>query len=132
MSQKDLQGKDKRLASFFSASPRERAAFEAGIKLGGIYHQYTGMPISGENKAAVEKAIEKSVKVQPYVHAAKVEIRKPGLHNKRGQFDYGTLGGEDLYVELELIYQGVTVLAVMEYLEEEGYPLMYIKEVREE
>jgi len=123
--------KEERFERFFEASRRERAAFEAGIKLGGIFHQFLGTPLSLSNKRALEKAIEESVRIQPYVHSVHVEIRKQGLHEKREEFDYATLRGEDLYVELVLRYKEVELLAVMEYLENEEYPLMFIKKIKE-
>jgi len=125
------QAREEHFERFFSISPRERATFEAGIKLGGIFHQFVGLPLSLTNKQAVEQAIQESVKVQPYVVSAKVEIRRHMLHKKKGEFDYTTLKGTDLYVELVLRFKNVELLAVMEYLEKEGYPLMYIKEIRE-
>ena len=123
--------KEERFECFFEASHRERAAFEAGIKLGGIFHQFVGTPLSLSNKRALEKAIEESVRIQPYVHSAHVEIRKQGLHEKREEFDYATLRGKDIYVELVLRYKDVELQAVMEYMEKEDYPLMFIKEIRE-
>ena len=123
--------KEERFERFFKASHRERAAFEAGIKLGAIFHQFIGTPLSLSNKRALEEAIEESVKVQPYVRSVRVDIQRQGLHEKREQFDYTTLKGEDLYVELVLRYKDVELLAVMEYLKEEDYPLMYIKKIND-
>ena len=126
---RDEKTRDERLGDYFTASDRERAIFEAGIKLGGIFHQFVGTPLSLSNREALERAIEESVKVQPYVCSARVRIRRLGLHKKEEEFDYGTLQGEDLQVELVLRYRGVRVVAVMEYIEEEDYPLMYIREI---
>ncbi|MEE9268050.1 MAG: dihydroneopterin aldolase family protein, partial [Thermoplasmata archaeon] len=36
-------------ADYFECTDAERAAFEAGIKLGSIFHQYVGAPVSPEN-----------------------------------------------------------------------------------
>ncbi len=130
MTEPDSSGKDSRLAKRFSSNSRERAAFEAGIKLGGLFHQFTGIPLSLSNKEAVERAMEASVLVQPYVEEVTVEIRRP-LHRKKEEFDYTTLRGEDLYVELSLLFEGVRVLAVLEYLPKEDYPLMYIRDISE-
>ena len=128
---KEISEKERRLDLFFSCTKRERAAFEAGIKLGGIFHQFVGLPLSSSNKEAVEKVIEESVKIQPYVKSVKVKIKGENLKPKEDEFDYTTLKGEEIYLELRVNYKDVEVVAVMEYIEEENYPLMYIKEIKE-
>ena len=45
---------------YFKCSDRERAIFEAGIKLGTIYHQYVGAPLNLSNVESLEKAISAS------------------------------------------------------------------------
>ncbi|HEU12762.1 MAG TPA: dihydroneopterin aldolase, partial [Euryarchaeota archaeon] len=52
---------------YFNCNDRERAVFEAGIKLGTIYHQFVGTPISKDNVEPLERSIEESIKVQPFV-----------------------------------------------------------------
>ncbi|MFH0966806.1 MAG: dihydroneopterin aldolase family protein, partial [Methanobacteriota archaeon] len=39
-------------------SDRERAAFEAGIKLGALYHQWVGTPVSRESANSLKLAME--------------------------------------------------------------------------
>ncbi|MBQ3684350.1 MAG: hypothetical protein II925_02025, partial [Methanomicrobium sp.] len=41
-----------------SPDNKAQAVFEAGIKLGALYHQWVGTPISPKTAASVEKAIE--------------------------------------------------------------------------
>ncbi|MGI0149977.1 MAG: dihydroneopterin aldolase family protein, partial [Thermoplasmata archaeon] len=44
--------------SYFAGTDRDRAAFEAGIKLGSIVHQFVGAPLTRGNAGALERAIE--------------------------------------------------------------------------
>src|SRR3990170_3852165 len=53
------------LARFFRCSDRERAVFEAGVKLGSVYHQYVGCPVDRRGVAALERAIEAGVRGPP-------------------------------------------------------------------
>ena len=48
-------------------SDREQVVFEAGIKLGALYHQWVGTPISRASAGSVEAAIERAVILQPFV-----------------------------------------------------------------
>src|SRR5207249_10208342 len=50
--------------SYFAGTDRDRAAFEAGIKLGSILHQFLGVPLTARNAAAVERAIEETAHLQ--------------------------------------------------------------------
>ena len=59
---------------FFNCTDRERAAFEAGIKMGTIFHQFIGTPVSIKNAEVLEKSIENSIMIQPYVKSCKVVI----------------------------------------------------------
>jgi len=117
---------------YFACSDAERAAFEAGIKLGALFHQFIGVPLTRGNVAHIERAIEEAVKVQPYVVDVKVRIE-----NMEGAGDslyrYTTLSPDMLNVELVVRYRKVRVRAHLDYREDLRYPLMYISEVvREE
>ena len=57
-------------------SNREQAVFEAGIKLGALYHQWVGTPISKRSAASVETAIEKAVILQPFVEEITVTLNR--------------------------------------------------------
>ncbi|WP_337860617.1 dihydroneopterin aldolase family protein [Ferroplasma sp.] len=111
---------------YFHCTDRERAIFEAGIKLGAIFHQYTGMPINESNKEDIEKTIEKSVKLQPFVNNIRVKISMKGQNGT--SFNYNSLSGEMLDVELAVSYNGQEVKARMQYLQALNYPLMYLEE----
>ena len=46
---------------------QNQAVFEAGIKLGALYHQWVGTPVSQNSAAGLESAIEQAVILQPFV-----------------------------------------------------------------
>jgi len=114
---------------FFDCSDTERAAFEAGIKLGTIYHQFVGTPISRDNVALLEKAIAEGTKIQPFVEDAKVRISREELKRKKGEFDYVSLSGNMLKVRLVVEYGNVRVTAGMKFVGEINYPLMFIEKI---
>jgi len=125
MKRKDIAKK------YFRCTNSERAAFEAGIKLGTIYHQFVGTPLSLENVESLEKAMEASLKVQPFVKSAKVKIDRKGITKKGGFYKYLTLEGKMLNVDLEVQYEDKIAICKLEYIEEMDYPLMYIKEIKD-
>lgn len=116
---------------YFNCNARERACFEAGIKLATVYHQFVGTPVSIENVDSLERAIENGVRIQPFVKDVRVHIRRERLRAKRDEYDYLTLTGSMLEVSLTIRYKNVEVKAEMKYIQEMEYPLMMIKEVRE-
>lgn len=114
---------------YFECSDSERAAFEAGIKLGTIYHQFVGTPISRDNVELLETAIAEGTKIQPFVKDAEVHISRNELKKKRGEFDYLSLSGNMLTVRLVIEYNGVRVIAGMRFIPEINYPLMYMEKI---
>jgi hypothetical protein len=114
---------------YFECGDRERALFEAGIKLGTIYHQFVGTPVSKANADAVERAIEESARIQPFVEDVKVHIDRATLREKRGPYDYYTLTGLMLQVYIRVRYGGAVVEAEMRKIDELSYPLMYVTRV---
>ena len=114
---------------YFDCSDRERAAFEAGIKLGTIYHQFVGTPISRDNVALLEKAIAEGTKTQPFVEDAEVHISREDLKRKKGEFDYVSLSGNMLTVRLLVEYKDIRVSAGMKFVKEINYPLMYMDKI---
>jgi hypothetical protein len=111
---------------------RDRAIFEAGIKLGTVYHQFVGVPINKNNIEVLEKAIEESVKVQPFVETVSVKIDSEILKKSGGVYKYLTLTGNMIHVELVIRYQNIRVFCKLNYVKEMDYPLMYISDVIEE
>ncbi|MDD1715811.1 MAG: dihydroneopterin aldolase family protein [Methanolinea sp.] len=103
---------------------REQAIFEAGIKLGALYHQWVGTPVSPGTAPGLEKAIEKSVGLQPFVQQIHVS-----LDNRRmnpNTYGYSELSGLMFRVE---IATRVGQASCRARLRPEGeYPLMEIVE----
>jgi hypothetical protein len=117
--------------SYFRCSDSERAAFEAGVKMGTIYHQFVGVPLSSDNVRTLEKAIEAGCSVQPFVEKVTVTIDRTMLRKKRGQYDYVSLTGDMLDVNMVVRYKSARVKASMKFLEEMNYPLMFIEDISE-
>ena len=115
--------------SRFNCSVRERACFEAGIKMGTVYHQFVGTPFSLANVSQLERAIEKAVMVQPYVSDVKVRISTDGLVKNGDTYSYKSLTGEMIDAVVSIDMDGTKVTAEMRYDAELGYPLMYISNI---
>lgn len=111
---------------------RERACFEAGIKLGALYHILSGIPVSKNEKIlnSIEEGIEAAISCQPYVKLVKIRLdRNKILGNKSTEFDYDEVSGKVISAELLLEYKSVSVLAKVDWIEELQYPLMYIEKI---
>jgi len=121
--------REQKADSHFSCSDSERAAFEAGIKLGTIFHQYVGVPLSPDSVGTLEHAIEAGSKVQPFVEDVKVTIDRSKLREKKGQYDYVPLTGDMLDVTLVVRFRSTRVRASMKFLRDMNYPLMYIEKI---
>ena len=106
---------------------RERAIFEAAIKLGALYHQWVGTPISQESAASVESAIEKAVILQPFVEAITVRLDRSQM--KKNVFGYSELSG--LMFDVEIVTRVGYSYCRAALTPENGYPLMKIVECNE-
>jgi hypothetical protein len=125
-----MPSKREELASgYFNCTLQERAVFESGIKLGTIYHQFVGTPLSTSSVESLEKAIEDGVRVQPFVKDIKVKITRKALRRKKDEFDYQTLTGPMMEVVLTIAIENVTVISEMRYVDDLRYPLMYVKSI---
>ena len=106
---------------------REALMFEAGIKLGGVFHQYLGIPLSRGTAPQLARAIERAVGLQPYVRAVTVRLRpERGGPLGPGRFAYRYLTAEMLDVVLTLADGPVTVTARLAYRPDLRYPLMRV------
>ena len=108
-------------------SDREIAAFEAGIKLGAIYHQWTGTPVSKQSADSLEDAIEKAHKLQPYVASVSVTLDRTRIIPNT--FGYSELTGLMFDVHLTTCVNTTTCKTRLSAVG--GYPLMEIKEFNE-
>ncbi len=115
--------------SYFAGNERDRAVFEAGIKLGSIFHQYVGAPLTRDTARDLERAIESATRVQPMVEDVRVRIDRKRLRS-RGPYKYASLSEEMLHAEVTVRVGAARATAVLRYVPELDYPLMYLKEIR--
>ena len=106
---------------------REQAVFEAGIKLGALYHQWVGTPISRKSAASVETAIEKAVILQPFVEEITVHLNRDLM--TENVFGYSELSG--LMFDVEIVTRVGFAYCRARLRPEIGYPLMQIVECHE-
>lgn len=105
----------------------ETASFEAGIKLGALYHQFVGTPVSTESVPSLETAIERSIANQPYCNRVSVNLDEDRIEADANRFGYAEVTGTYLDVEVEIDYDGSTATARMKL--EDGYPMMRLVSV---
>ena len=112
-------------------TPTEQLCFEAGIKLGGIFHQYLGIPVAPRTAPALARAIEAAVGLQPFVDQVRVriDVRRGGPVG-RGRFAYRYLTPEMLRVDLTISEGANRVDAVLRYRPDLRYPLMSLARIR--
>lgn len=106
---------------------REQAVFEAGIKLGALYHQWVGTPVSEESAASVESAIEKAVILQPCVEEITVRLDRGMM--KANIFGYSELAG--LMFDVTIVTRVGFAYCRARLAPHTGYPLMQVVECRE-
>jgi dihydroneopterin aldolase len=112
----------------YRASDREMAVFEAAIKLGALYHQWVGTPVSMDSAETLEQAIEKSVILQPFVEEITVNLNRALM--SPNEFGYSELCG--LMFDVEIITR-VRFSYCRAVLKPHGnYPLMEIAEINEQ
>lgn len=111
---------------------RDRAVFEAGIKLGALYHQFVGTPINVDTIDDLARAIEESVALQPYVRSVSMSIDKDMVEKKLNpKFGYCELEGRMLHVSLQVLYKNTIATVELAYDEEQDYPMMSVKKIEE-
>ncbi|HEY5539585.1 MAG TPA: dihydroneopterin aldolase family protein [Thermoplasmata archaeon] len=115
------------LRGFFQCSDRERAIFEAGVKLGSVYHQFVGTPLDTRSVRALERAIEAGVRAQPNVQSVRARIDRAALRRGTTKMGYASLTGDMLDVTVTTRVGGSTAIGRLRYVASLKYPLMYIK-----
>lgn len=113
---------------YFDCTDEERAAFELGIKLGALFHQFIGAPVSSKNIDILERAIEKTTERQAFVKKAEIKIIPKELDKRVDTefYDYTTLSGDMLQAKVIIEYKGIMAVGRLKYIEDLDYPLMYI------
>jgi len=106
---------------------RDLAVFEAGIKLGALYHQWVGTPISRRSAASVETAIEQAVILQPFVEEITVRLDRSLM--TENVFGYSELSG--LMFSVEIVTRVGFTYCRARLAPHNGYPLMEIMECNE-
>jgi len=126
---RDMADRETLADSKFSCTARERAVFEAGIKMATIYHQFVGTPVNLDTVESLERTISESICVQPYVSSAKVSIDRSRFVKDGDTYSYVSLTGDmiDAVVTVEL--HDIAVTAEMRYDDELGYPLMFVSDI---
>ncbi|MBO4356895.1 MAG: dihydroneopterin aldolase family protein [Candidatus Methanomethylophilaceae archaeon] len=115
--------------SRFSCSERERAVFEAGIKLATVYHQFVGTPVNLDSVKELEDTIARSIEVQPYVESATISIDRSYFTKDGDTYSYVSLTG-DMIDAIVIISLGDTkVTAEMRFDKELNYPLMFVSKI---
>jgi hypothetical protein len=102
----------------------DRAIFEAGIKLGALYHQWVGTPISRKSAASVENAIEQAVILQPCVEEITVRLNRDLM--TENTFGYCELSG--LMFDVEIVTRVGFAYCRARLAPQDNYPLMQIVE----
>ncbi|MGI0132155.1 MAG: dihydroneopterin aldolase family protein [Thermoplasmata archaeon] len=107
---------------------REALLFEAGIKLGGLFHQYLGIPVASRTAPGLARTIEEAVRLQPYVEAISVTIdpQKGAGRLGPGRFGYRYLTAEMLNVRVRLAHGPTRVEAELAFRPDLDYPLMRV------
>lgn len=112
-------------------SDRERAAFEAGIALGMVLHQFRGIPIKFEEEVGlIKRLIEYAVLSQPFKTHAEVNI-SVDIPSNSNPYSYITLKSRDIDVKIVVEYGRATVVARARYIPELDYTLAYIEDIDE-
>jgi hypothetical protein len=103
-------------------SDRDQAIFEAGIKLGALYHQWVGTPISPQTAEVVEEAIEQAVGLQPFVD--EITVRLDRRRMRPNEFGYSELAG--LMFDVELVTRCNRATCRARLAPHDDYPMMSI------
>lgn len=83
-----------------------------------------GTPVSLSTAEGLERAMQESISLQPFVTSVKVRISREMI--KENVFGYGELQGRMISAEVEIDFQGEVLRARLEYDPEKDYPLMQL------
>ena len=116
-----------------SITKRERACFEAGIKLGAIFHSVLAFPVQNDEKLIkkIQEGFRASFLSQPFVEDIDIQINlKSDKFTKVHEFDYTTIKSEDISIKLKINYDGTEIIGELRWIDELGYPLMYVSKIQ--
>lgn len=106
---------------------RDRACFEAGIKLGAMYHQFVGTPVSVDTAAGLERAMADMMERQPGCQQARVTLDREAIAAGENRHGYSELAGEYISAAATIELEDVRVRAVLHV--EDGYPQMSLEAI---
>lgn len=115
-------------AKYFSCTNKERAAFEAGIKLGALCHQFSGTPLTSDSVSSLERAMEDAARVLPCVEDVKVKIDRAHVPDPKG-LNATVLLENMLDIRLVTSCGDAKAAARMKYIPELDFPLMYVESI---
>lgn len=124
-----MSEKESEASSRFKCTTAERGTFEAGIKLATVYHQFVGSPFNIDTVDMLERTIEKTIAVQPYVSYVRIKIDRSRLVSGGDRYSYLSLTGDMIDATVKIDIDGTVVTAEMRYDEELKYPLMFISSI---
>ena len=113
----------------FACTDRERALFEAGIKMGTIYHQFVGTPVNADTVESLEEGIRSAISVQPYVESVSVRIDRSRFVRDGDRYSYVSMTGDMIDAVVTIAIGGTRVTAEMRYDPVLRYPLMYVSDI---
>ncbi len=124
-----MENREERANGMFACSDRERALFEAGIKMGTLYHQFVGMPVSASSVSGLERTMADAIRVQPYVEDAVVRIDRGAIPKEGDEYSYTSLTGDMIDAVITVRVGESEVVAEIRYDGDLAYPLMYVSKV---
>lgn len=124
-----MSERESEASSRFKCTTAERGTFEAGIKLATVYHQFVGSPFNIDTVDMLERTIEKTIAVQPYVSYVRIKIDRSLLVSGGDRYSYLSLTGDMIDATVKIDIDGTVVTAEMRYDEELKYPLMFISSI---
>ena len=116
---------------FKNISSRERAIFEGAITMGALFHQFVGTPVNSESAETLEKSIKEAMELQPCIEKVEVMINREILEEAKSEFNYVSLNGDMMDIQVVSKYRGKKAVLRMEYIKDLKYPLMYVEDVDE-
>jgi len=120
-------------AKYFTpkVTDRDRAVFEAGIAIGTIVHQFTGVPVKKREDVAIfEELIKRSISAQPFRLEVdvKVSVETPVEDTP---YNYVVVQSRHIDAKVVVKYGKCRVTARLRHIPELNYTLGYIEDIEE-
>jgi len=118
---------------YFSSkiSDRDRAVFEAGVAIGTLVHQFSGIPIKRrEDVEVIREAIRRSLLSQPFRESVELDLNVQ-LPSSDSPYSYTTLKARHMDARITVKYGNCRVIARLRYIPELDYTLGYIEDIQE-